>query len=292
LMNSEIALIASKIAIERAQIDPESIDQIIFAHNFGDLGTDNSQSDMLPSMASKVKHLLRIKNPNCVAYDIIFGCPGWIQGMIQADQFIQTGLAKTCLVIGGETLSRIIDPHDRDSMIYSDGAGACILEKGTNKNKGVLSYAAQTYTFDEANYIFFGESNLLKSNSKTHYLKMHGRKIYEFALSNVPKAMKTALDKSGLPIDKIKKILIHQANEKMDEAIITRFYKLFKMQVPKNIMPMSIKTLGNSSVATVPTLLDLILNHQLNDHEINEGDAVIFASVGAGMNINAIVYQY
>jgi len=104
--------------------------------------------------------------------------------------------------------------------------------------------------------------------------------------------MKTALDKSGLPIDKIKKILIHQANEKMDEAIITRFYKLFKMQVPKNIMPMSIKTLGNSSVATVPTLLDLILNHQLNDHEINEGDAVIFASVGAGMNINAIVYQY
>lgn len=292
LMNSEIATIASQIAIERAQIDPESIDQIIFAHNFGDLGTDNSQSDMLPSMASKVKHLLRIKNPDCVGYDIIFGCPGWIQGLIQADQFIQTGQAKTCLVIGGETLSRIIDPHDRDSMIYSDGAGACILEKGTNKNKGVLSYAAQTFTFEEANYIFFGESNLLKSNSKTHYLKMHGRKIYEFALSNVPKAMKTALDKSGVPIDKVKKILIHQANEKMDEAIITRFYKLFKMQVPKNIMPMSIKTLGNSSVATVPTLLDLILNNQLNGHEIKEGDAVIFASVGAGMNINAIVYQY
>jgi len=183
LMNSEIALIASKIAIERAQIDPESIDQIIFAHNFGDLGTDNSQSDMLPSMASKVKHLLRIKNPNCVAYDIIFGCPGWIQGMIQADQFIQTGLAKTCLVIGGETLSRIIDPHDRDSMIYSDGAGACILEKGTNKNKGVLSYAAQTYTFDEANYIFFGESNLLKSNSKTHYLKCTGEKFTNLRLA-------------------------------------------------------------------------------------------------------------
>ena len=292
LMNSEIATIASQIAIERAQIDPESIDQIIFAHNFGDLGTENSQSDMLPSMASKVKHLLRIKNPNCVGYDIIFGCPGWIQGMIQADQFIQTGLAKTCLVIGGETLSRIIDPHDRDSMIYSDGAGACILEKGTDKNKGVLSYAAQTYTFDEANYIFFGKSNRLESKSKRHYLKMHGRKIYEFALSNVPKAMKTALDKSGLPIDKVKKILIHQANEKMDEAIIIRFYRLFKMPVPKNIMPMSIKMLGNSSVATVPTLLDLILNHQLNDHKIKEGDAVIFASVGAGMNINAIVYQY
>ena len=292
LMNSEIAAIASQIAIERAQIDPESIDQIIFAHNFGDLGTGNIQSDMLPSMASKVKHLLRIKNPDCVGYDIIFGCPGWIQGMIQADQFIQTGHAKTCLVIGGETLSRIIDPHDRDSMIYSDGAGACILEKGTAKNKGVLSYAAQTYTFDEANYIFFGESNKPDQDSTTHYLKMHGRKIYEFALNNVPMAMKTALDRAGVPIDKVKKILIHQANEKMDEAIINRFFKLFRIKAPKNIMPMSIKMLGNSSVATVPTLLDLILNHQLEDHEIKEGDAVIFASVGAGMNINAMVYQY
>ena len=137
LLNSEIAMIASQIAIEKAGIDPETIDQIIFAHNFGDLSTENNQSDMLPSLASKVKHLLRIKNPNCVAYDIIFGCPGWIQGMIQADQFIQAGMAKRCLVIGAETLSRIIDPHDRDSMIYSDGAGACILEKGNDANKGI-----------------------------------------------------------------------------------------------------------------------------------------------------------
>ena len=292
LLNSEIAAIASEIAIKRANIDPESIDQIIFAHNFGDLQIENHQSDMLPSLASKVKHILRIKNPNCVAYDIIFGCPGWIQGMIQADQFIQAGIAKTCLVIGAETLSRIIDPHDRDSMIYSDGAGACILEKGSDKNKGIISHGAQTFTFDEANYIFFGESNKSDQSSNRRYLKMHGRKIYEFALNHVPIAMKAALDKAGVPIDKVKKILIHQANEKMDEAIIKRFFRLYKTKVPKNIMPMSIQKLGNSSVATVPTLLDLILNRNLDKHEINEGDAIILASVGAGMNINAIVYQY
>lgn len=121
---------------------------------------------------------------------------------------------------------------------------------------------------------------------------MYGRKIYEFALNNVPNAMKTAVGKSGVPIEKIKKILIHQANEKMDEAIIKRFYGLYELDVPENIMPMSIQNLGNSSVATVSTLLDLILKNNLGSHEINKGDAIILASVGAGMNINAIVYQY
>lgn len=292
LLNSEIATIAANLAIERAGIDIETIDQIIFAHNFGDLNNLNRQSDMLPSLASKTKHLLRIKNPDCVAYDVIFGCPGWLQGIIQADQFIKTGLSKRCLVIGSETLSRIIDPHDRDSMIYADGAGACILEKGLDSKKGILSYASQTYTFEESNYIFFGESNKTDEEEHTRYLKMHGRKIYEFALNNVPLAMKQALDKSGVPVDKLKKILIHQANEKMDEAIINRFYRLFKTKVPDGIMPMSINVLGNSSVATIPTLLDLILNGNFNEHNIAEGDAIMFASVGAGMNINAVVYQY
>lgn len=292
LQNSDAATIASIIAIKNANINPEEIDQIIFAHNFGDIRYNDKQSDMLPSLASRVKHLLRIKNPNCVAYDIIFGCPGWLQGIIQADNFIQAGIAKKCLVIGAETLSRVVDPHDRDSMIYSDGAGACILEKGNETTKGILSFASQSFTYDEANYLFFGKSNKIIPNISTRYIKMYGRKIYEFSLNNVPNAMKTALDKSGLPIEKIKKILIHQANEKMDEAIIKRFYQLYDSKIPENIMPMSIQKLGNSSVATVPTLLDMILKRNLVNHEINEGDAVLFASVGAGMNINALIYQF
>lgn len=291
LSNSDIAAIAAERAIENAGIDPETIDQIIVAHNFGNIINDNRQSDMLPSIASKVKHLLGIANPNCVAYDIVFGCPGWIQGMIQADQFIKTGMASRCLVIGSETLSRIIDPHDRDSMIYSDGAGACIIEKGTDQKKGIMSYASQTFTTEETNYIYFGKSNKNPTADDTYFLKMHGRKIYEFALNHVPSAMKFALEKSGIHINKVK-ILIHQANEKMDEAIIKRFYRLFKTAIPEGIMPMSINKLGNSSVATVPTLLDLILSGNLDGHEISEGDAIILASVGAGMNINAIVYQY
>ena len=121
---------------------------------------------------------------------------------------------------------------------------------------------------------------------------MYGRKIYEFALNNVPNALKNCLDKSGYKINDVKKILIHQANEKMDEAIVKRFYRLFKTPVPEKIMPMTIHKLGNSSVATVPTLFDFIRKDKLKDHKLSKGDIIIFASVGAGMHINAIVYKY
>ena len=131
----------------------------------------------------------------------------------------------------------------------------------------------------------------LKSVRLVRDSEMNGRKIYEFALSNVPKAMASCLEKSGIAITDVKKILIHQANEKMDEAIINRFYKLYKMETPAGIMPMSIHKLGNSSVATVPTLFDLIVNNELEGQSLNKGDVIIFASVGAGMNINANVYK-
>jgi 3-oxoacyl-[acyl-carrier-protein] synthase-3 len=120
---------------------------------------------------------------------------------------------------------------------------------------------------------------------------MHGRKIYEFALNEVPKAMKECLDQSGIPVAEVKKILIHQANEKMDEAIIQRFFKLYNQETPSGIMPMSIHKLGNSSVATVPTLYDLLVNGKIENQELHKGDIILFASVGAGMNINAIVYK-
>jgi 3-oxoacyl-[acyl-carrier-protein] synthase-3 len=290
LTTSDIALIAAEKAISDANLDPETLDYIIFAHNFGDVNKGAIQSDMLPSLASRVKHKLRIKNPKCIAYDMLFGCPGWVEGVIQAQAYIKAGMAKKCLVIGAETLSRVVDPHDRDSMIYADGAGATIIE-ATNEEGGILAHETATYTYDEAHFLFFGKSFNKEHDPNVRYIKMHGRKIYEFALSNVPKAMKECLDKSGVDISQLKKILIHQANEKMDEAIIQRFYKLYDQQMPDGIMPMSIHELGNSSVATVPTLFDLLIKGKIKDQSINKGDVILFASVGSGMNINAIVYK-
>jgi 3-oxoacyl-[acyl-carrier-protein] synthase-3 len=290
LKTSDIATIAAKKAIENSKIDPETLDYIIFAHNFGDVNKGTIQTDLLPSLATRVKFNLRIKNPKCVAYDMLFGCPGWVEGVIQAQAYIKAGMAKKCLVIGAETLSRVVDPHDRDSMIYSDGAGATVIE-ATSEEGGILAHETATYTYDEAYYLFFGNSFNKTHDPDIRYIKMNGRKIYEFALSQVPKAMQACLDSSGIAISQVKKILIHQANEKMDEAIIQRFYRLYKQTPPEGIMPMSIHKLGNSSVATIPTLYDSILKGEIENQELQRGDIIIFASVGAGMNINAIVYQ-
>lgn len=287
---SDLAFLAGQRAIEDAGIDPETLNYIIVAHNYGDVQYGKIQSDTVPSLATRVKKKLAIRNPKCVAYDLLFGCPGWNEGILQANAFIKSGMATRCLVIGAETLSRVVDPYDRDSMIYADGAGAVIVE-ATAENRGLLSFESATYALDEADYLNFGRSYLQEEESSTRYIKMKGRKIYEFALNKVPLAMQSCLEKGQIDISAIKKILIHQANEKMDEAILMRFYALYGKTPPLDIMPMTIHTLGNSSVATIPTLYDLVAHGKIENQSLNEGDIILFASVGAGMNINAFTYR-
>lgn len=291
LTTSDMATVAAQKAIENSGVDPETLDYLIVAHNYGDVKYGSIQTDTVPSLATRVKHNLRIKNPHCVAYDVLFGCPGWIEAVIQAQAFMRCGMAKKCLVIGAEALSRVVDKYDRDSMIFSDGAGATVLEV-TEEEGGLLAHESATFAYQDAHHIFFGKSNLSEDDEDTRYIKMNGRKIYEFAITEVPKAMKSCLEKSGKDISELKKIFIHQANEKMDDAIVKRFYKLHKAPMPENVMPMSIQELGNSSVATVPTLLDLVIRGEIKDQELKKGDIIMLASVGAGMNINSLVYEY
>ena len=294
LDSSDIATIAARLAIEDSGIDPETLDQIIVAHNFGNVVKDTIQTDVLPALASRVKHDLKIVNPNCVAYDVLFGCPGWVQGLIQADAFFKAGIAKKALIIGTETLSRVIDTYDRDSMIFSDGAGASVVEyqEVPDNGSGILGASVQSHCIDEAYYLYLGKSNFPDSDPNVRYIKMKGRKVYEYAMKHVPAAMKDCLEKSGVTITDLKKIFIHQANEKMDEGIIKALYKLYGIiTTPEHIMPMSIHKLGNSSVATIPTLYDMVKRGMQESHELNNGDVILFASVGAGMNINAVCYR-
>ncbi|HYX07858.1 MAG TPA: ketoacyl-ACP synthase III [Bacteroidales bacterium] len=295
LTTSDIAGIAGLKALEDAKIDKEDIDYIIVAHNFGDIRFNNKQLDIVPTLASRVKFRLGIKNPDTIAYDLPFGCPGWLQGVIQADYFIKSGDVKKVLVIGADILSRIYDPHDRDSMLYADGAGAVVLEaKRSDKPVGLISHKTRSDTLLYSKMLYMGNSyNQSDALKDQLFLKMNGRKLYQYALENVPQAIKACLEKSNTSIQEIKKVLIHQANGKMDDAILKRLYSLYGLeQIPENVMPMTISWLGNSSVATVPTLLDLILKGKLDSHQINENDTIVLASVGAGMNINAAVYRF
>ncbi|MCU4174083.1 3-oxoacyl-ACP synthase III family protein [Carboxylicivirga sp. N1Y90] len=292
-VTSDLAMFAGKKALEQANFDPEKLDYIIVAHNLGDMRHGTIYPDILPTLASRVKHKLGIKNPKTVAYDITFGCPGWTQAMIQANYYIKSGDAKSALVIGADTLSRAMEPHDRDSMIFADGAGAVLLEaRESDEPVGILKHATQTDTAEHIDLLRMDEPYNPELKGENLFLKMYGRRLYNYALTNVPQLAKECLDKNELHLSDVKKVLIHQANAKMDEAILKRLFRLYgERNVDYSVMPMTIGTLGNSSVATVPTLFDLIQRNELEGHELNSGDYVMMTSVGAGMNINAFMYK-
>lgn len=290
---SDLGFLAARDALESTGVDPESLDYLLVAHNFGDVAYGRNQSSMVPSLASRIKAQLAIKNPNCIAYDLTFGCPGWLEGVIQANYYIRSGDVRRCLVIGTETLSRVVDPYDRDSLLFGDGAGAVLLQAQPSATAGIIAHSTQTHAHEHAHLLAMDRSYAAQlTNQESLYMKMNGRKLYEFALSQVPPLIKATLDKAGLPLTAVSKVLLHQANEKMDVAILQRLFKLYGLAAPSlDLMPMTISWLGNSSVATIPTLLDLIWKGELAPHQFQAGDVVVFASVGAGMNINAVVYR-
>ena len=292
--NSDMATLAVKDALESAKIDPETLDFIIVGHNFGDVNPISTRVDILPSLANRVKAKLGIINPACFCHDIISGCPGWTQGMITADAYIRSGMAKRGIVVGTDVLSRISDPHDRDTMIYADGAGATIVEAiESDEPTGILSHSSRSDSVHYWNLLTNGKSFNPELKGNDQFIKMAGHKLYVYALNFVPGVVKDSIEKAGLHLSDIKKVVIHQANEKMDEAILKNVFKLYhEKHIPAGIMPMSIEKLGNSSTATVPTLLDTILKGRMENQVINAGDHIILCSVGAGMNINSIVYKW
>ncbi len=292
-VTSDIGFLAADDALKSSGIDKESLDYIIVAHNFGDIRLGNVRSDFVPSLAARIKHKLGIVNPRTVTYDLACGCPGWVQGVIQADYYLRSGDCRRVMVIGADTLSRASDPHDRDSMIYADGAGATIFDAvGSDQPVGILAHAARNDSIEHAYILWMGKSNDPEHQGNELFIKMDGHKLYEYALKTVPLVVKESLEKAGVPITEIRKVLIHQANEKMDEAILKRLFKLCGGgEYRPEIMPMTISWLGNSSVATIPTLLDLIQKGKMNDHKLESGSAIVLTSVGAGMNINSVVYR-
>lgn len=292
LVASDIGYLAALDALNSSHSDGETLDYIIVAHNFGDVPADNRRSDLVPALASRVKMKLGIKNPETVCYDLPFGCAGWLQGVIQADFYIKSGMAKKVMVIGTETLSRICDPHDRDSMIYADGAGAVILEvKRSETPVGILAHHSQTNAGEYTFVLKMEPSYNPDYNGHDLFLKMRGRVLYEHALKAVPAVVKASLEKANIPITEVKKVFIHQANTKMDEAILKRLFEAYGVPTPDGVMPMSISWLGNSSVATVPTLYDLVSKGDMPEHQLTKGSVIVFAAVGAGVNINAVVYR-
>ncbi|MCO6510864.1 MAG: ketoacyl-ACP synthase III [Aridibacter famidurans] len=283
---------AARKAVADSGLAPDDLDGIIVAHNAGNILIGEQAFHTVPNMAAYLKNALDVTNHECFAYDILFACPGWLQGVIQAHQSIESGDAENVLVVGIEVASRMLDPHDVDSMILGDGCGAAVFSKD-GSGQGVISHATFSHANKDLENIYLGRSNK-EGVPGSCWFKMNGREVYRYATTWVPKVVKKALDRAGLGLADIGMFLFHQANEKLIEAVGNHLAELYGVE-PESLegkLPMTIQFLGNTSVATIPTMLDLILKGKLDGYSIDEGDTVVFASVGAGMHCNAVVYGF
>jgi 3-oxoacyl-[acyl-carrier-protein] synthase III len=279
--------------IKNAGLEPNDLSGIIVAHNAGNMIIGENLWHSVPNLAACLKNAIKATNHNCFAYDILFGCPGWIQAMIQAHQAIICGEAEHILVVGLEIASRLLDPHDLDGMILADGCGACIISKNYENVGGIISYATFSHSQDDLNIIYLGESKNPALDGSC-YFHMNGKEVYKYATTWVPKVIKKALDKANLTIANIDMFLFHQANAKLLDAIAKNLGDLYEVENSffEGKVPSTIQFLGNTSVATIPTMLDLILSNNLGDFEIKKGQKIVMASVGAGMHCNAVVYEF
>ena len=294
MVNSQMAAHAAQMALESAGVNKEDLDYVMVATNYGDIRFRTNHADIMPSISARVKNILQIKNNKCKPYDMTFGCPGWIEALILASQLIKAGIAKKIVVIGSDMLSRAIDPYDRSAMIFADGAGAVVLEAREGEvEEGILNHVTIADNLDEMEFLRNGKSLNEEFKRDSFNISMKGRKVYEYALQKVPAAIKELIDQKGLDISDINKVLLHQANAKMDHAMILRLFRLYgKKEIREGVDPMTVQKFGNSSVATVPTMFDLINRQQLGNHKFEKGDIIVFGSVGAGMSINAALYKF
>ncbi len=284
---------AAEAAISDAGIERNQIDGVIVAHNAGNMLQGQLGFHTVPNMAALLKNSLGISNHECFAYDILFGCPGWIQGVIQAHQAIQMGDATNVLVVGVEVASRLLDPHDLDSMILADGCGAAIISAEDSAQTGIISYATYSHAQEDVSCIYLSGSYNKELNLPTLF-KMNGKDVYKYATVWVPKVIKKALDKAGLDASDVDMFLFHQANGKMLHAFANNLAQMYNIEGLsfEGKIPTTIDFTGNTSVATVPTMLDLIRKGELTGYGIKPGMKVVMASVGAGMHCNAVVYQF
>ncbi len=291
ILASDMGYFASVSAIEDGNIDKESLDYIIVAHNWGDNYCHNNHYDILPNLATRIKNKLDIRNPNCVAYDILFGCPGWVEAVKQADILIRAKEAKKVLVVGTDSASRVVEKCDIDSMLFSDGAGAIVLE-GTFGENGVLGHKSMSHCNEEIGYLKMDKAYDIENGDSNLYLKMIGKSVFKYAMMNVPEIIATCLSNANISIDDVQYFLIHQANGKMIKLIAKKLFENFGEEYDKSKVPIIVGRMGNNGAATVPTLLFELSNKKINDRGILKNDILVFASVGAGMHANCVVYKF
>jgi 3-oxoacyl-[acyl-carrier-protein] synthase-3 len=279
---SDLALEASKIALERAGWQPTDLDLIVFATMTSDV--------YIPGSGVILQHKLGAKN--VPALDIRQQCTGFLHGLELCDAYIQSGKAQKILLVGAETQSRFIEltTQNRDTaVILSDGARAGSLEaKETDKPIGILSSIFHA----DGNY-----ADVLRAGVPTRksgpvmnaevlakqefFPYMDGRTVFKLAVTMLPKLAQELLEKAGIQLEDLDMVVPHQANLRINEAFRDR------MNIPQEKIYNNIQQYGNTTAATIPIALDELMEKEM----LKSGDHVMFIGLGAGLTWGGVIYR-
>ncbi len=270
---TSMAAEAAKNAVSMAGKEAGDVELIIVATVTPDYYT--------PSVACQVQ--AELGADKAIAFDVNAACSGFVFALNVAKMYIETGFCKNALVIGAETLSKILDWSDRGTcVLFGDGAGAAYIEEsdkgiisivqGSIGKKGMVLHCADRKT----NNIFINEP------VETDYLHMDGQEVYKFAVRQCPICLIEALEKADMTADDIDYFVLHQANVRIIESVAKRLH------APIEKFPMTLDYTGNMSAASVPVMLDQLVR----EGGLKRGDKIAMSAFGAGLTYGAVVLEW
>ncbi len=271
--DTELAICAGRFALENSHLQPKDIGLIIVA--------TVTSNYITPSIACVVQETLDI--PNAIAFDINAACTGFVYGLNTAYCYLNSGMAEYALIIGTETLSKVIDYTDRTTcVLFGDGAGAVVVRK--RKNTFFYSQIGANGDLQDVIYCKNRVLNncVINQENTLDYVHMNGREVYKFVVKQIPILINKVLAKSNVKIDDVKYFVLHQANKRMNEMVARKIGVSFEK------FPCNLEHVGNTSAASIPILLD-----EMNKKEMLKcGDYIVLCSFGAGMTWGAVLLKW
>ncbi|MFN4965802.1 MAG: beta-ketoacyl-ACP synthase III [Pseudanabaena sp.] len=266
--NDSVANLAAKAAqqaIAAAGLQPENIDLIILS---------TSTSDDLFGTAGRVQKILGAER--AVAFDLVAACSGFVFGLVTASQYIRTGVYQNVLLIGADVLSRWVDWQDRRTCIlFGDGAGAVVLQSSSQNRLLGFEMRSDGKGNDLLNINYLGRSTF-------HPITMNGQEVYRFAVRRVPEVIEKSLHHAGLAVNDLDWLIMHQANQRIIDAVVNRF----GIDPAKAVSNMG--KYGNTSAASIP----IALNEWVKADKIQKDNLIAIAGFGAGLSWGSAVFRW
>lgn len=266
---SHLAHKAALAALESAGVTPNDIDFVVVGTTTPDL--------IFPNVACLVQDKLGIKS--CPAFSVEAACSGFIYALVVADQFIRTGVARRALVIGAETMSRIIDWTDRETcVLFGDGAGAVVLEAAETPGVMYSTLGADGRYRD----LLYASSGVSLRQREGAALRMKGNEVFKVAVKTLENLVDDVVEKNNLETGQIDWLIPHQANIRIISATAKR------LDLPMERVILTVREHGNTSAASVPMALDTAIR----DGRIKRGDLLLLEAFGGGFTWGASLIRY